>query len=127
MFCSNCGKEVNGSYCSNCGTKITENGNCNNVHNINLNIGRQHNPYKTNTYAIWSLVLACTSFIFGWFVTAVVAIILGNMAKTQIQQSNEQGYNLASAGSVLGWINIGLSIFAIMIILIFAVGIFTLI
>ena len=45
MYCSNCGKEVHDEYCSNCGTKITENGNCNNVHNINLNIGRQHNPY----------------------------------------------------------------------------------
>lgn len=125
MFCSNCEKEVNGSYCSNCGTKINENGNCNNVHNINLNIGRQYNQYKTNTYAIWSLVLACTSFIFGWLVTAVVAIILGNMAKTQIQQRNEQGYNLASAGIVLGWISIGLSVLAIIIILIFIVGVFS--
>ena len=46
MYCSNCGKEVHDEYCQICGTKITENGNCNNVHNINLNIGRQHNPYK---------------------------------------------------------------------------------
>ena len=109
MFCQNCGAEVNGSYCSNCGAETEKSSNCNNVHNINLNIGRQHNPYKTNTYAIWSLVLACTSFVFGWFITAVVAIILGNMAKTPILQTNEQGYNLASAGIVLGWINIGLS------------------
>ncbi len=48
---------------------------------------------------------------FGWFLLAIVAIILGNMAKTQIMEGNEQGYNLASAGIVLGWINIGLSIF----------------
>ncbi len=125
MFCKNCGEEVNGSYCSNCGTKTNENDNYNNVHNINLNIGKQHNPYKTNAYAIWSLILACISFIFGWFITAVAAIILGNMAKNQIQERNEQGYNLASAGIVLGWINIGLSIFAVMIILIFVAGIFS--
>lgn len=122
MYCSNCGKEVHDEYCSNCGTKITENGNCNNVHNINLNIGRQHNPYKTNTYAIWSLILACTSFVFGWFLLAIVAIILGNMAKTQIMERNEQGCNLASAGIVLGWINIGLSIFAVVLLLIFSAG-----
>ena len=127
MFCQNCGTEISPetNFCPKCGGKINESGNCNNVHNINLNIGRQYNRYKTNTYAIWSLVLACTSFVFGWLVMAVVAIILGNMAKTQIQERNEQGYNLASAGIVLGWINIGLSVFAIMIILIFVAGVFS--
>ena len=119
MFCTKCGKEVNGSFCSYCGAKVNDS---NNVHNINLNIGRQHNPYKTNSYAMWSLILACTSFIFGWFITAIVAIILGNMAKTQILERNEQGYNLASAGIVLGWINIGLSVFAVMILLIFVLS-----
>lgn len=119
MFCTKCGKEVNGSFCSNCGAKVNDS---NNVHNINLNIGRQHNPYKTNSYAMWSLILACTSFIFGWFITAIVAIILGNMAKTQILERNEQGYNLASAGIVLGWINIGLSVFTVMILLIFVLS-----
>lgn len=119
MFCTKCGKEVSGSFCSNCGAKVNDS---NNVHNINLNIGRQHNPYKTNSYAMWSLILACTSFIFGWFITAIVAIILGNMAKTQILERNEQGYNLASAGIVLGWINIGLSVFTVMILLIFVLS-----
>ena len=126
LYCrKNCGKEVNGGYCSNCGTKIKENDNCNNEHNINLNIGRQYNPNKTNTCAIWSLVLACISFVFGWFITAIVAIILGNTAKNQIREKNEQGYGLASAGIVLGWINIGLSTFAIMIFLIAIVGVFS--
>ena len=66
--------------------------------------------------------MACTSFVFGWFLLAIVAIILGNMAKTQIMERNEQGYNLASAGIVLGWINIGLSIFAVVLLLIFSAG-----
>lgn len=124
MYCKNCGKEVNSFFCPNCGTKADEDNAYGTVHNINLNIGRKYNPYKTNTYAIWSLVLACTSFVFGWFVTAIVAIILGNMAKEQIQQRNEQGYNLAETGIVLGWINIGLSAFAIIILLILFAGIF---
>ena len=121
MFCKNCGNEIKDGYCSNCGTKINGNDNFNNEHNINLNIGKQYNPHKTNTYAIWSLVLACTSFVFGWFITAFVAIILGNTAKNQIQERNEQGYGLASAGIVLGWINIGLSIFAIIILILIVI------
>ncbi len=117
MYCSVCGKEVmeEAVICPNCGCMIKNN---KVEHNVNLNIGRQYNPHKTNTYAIWSLVLAYASFVFGWIITAIVAIILGQTAKTQIEERNEQGKNLADAGIVLGWINIGLSIFAIMIIII---------
>ncbi len=123
MFCKNCGREVNSSYCSNCGARTAENYNYNNTHNVNLNIGRQYNPYKTNTYAIWSLILACTSFVFGWLITAVVAIILGNMAKNQIKERSEQGYNLASAGIIIGWVNVGLSIFAVMLMIVILAGV----
>ena len=101
--------------CPNCGCATKSN---KVEHNVNLSIGRQYNPNKTNTYAIWSLILACVSFIFGWIITAIVAVVLGQSAKTQIKERNEQGKNLADTGIVLGWINIGLSIFAIMIIII---------
>ena len=121
-FCPKCGEPVSDTdvFCSNCGygIKTAENSS---THNINLNIGKQYNPYKTNTYAIWSVVLACSSFVFGWGVVAVVAIVLGNMAKDKIQQSNEQGYNLAKVGIVLGWINIGMTAAAVFIILIFVI------
>lgn len=119
-FCPKCGRPVSDtdSFCSNCGDnlKIADNSS---THNVNLNIGRQYNPYKTNSYAIWSIVLACSSFVFGWGVVAIVAIVLGNMAKDKIRQSHEQGYNLATAGIVLGWVNIGLTVLAVFSILIF--------
>ena len=95
------------------------------VHNINVNIGKQYNPYKTNTYAIWSIILACTAFIFGWGILAVVAIVLGNMAIKQIKINSEQGESLATAGIILGWINIILTILAVLIILVFVAGIFS--
>ncbi|MBE7035558.1 MAG: DUF4190 domain-containing protein [Ruminococcaceae bacterium] len=117
MYCPACGKEVmqEAVICPGCGCMIKNN---TTEHNVNFNINRQQNPYKTNTYAVWSLVLACASFIFGWIITAIVAVILGQSAKTQIEERNEQGKNLADAGIVLGWINIGLSIFSIMLIII---------
>lgn len=121
-FCQKCGNAVSDTdvFCKKCGFNIKDTENSS-THNINLNIGRQYNPYKTNTYAIWSIILACSSFVFGWAVVAVVAIVLGNMAKDKIRQSNEQGYNLATAGVVLGWINIGLTAAAIFVILIFVI------
>lgn len=123
-FCSKCGRPnpPYSTFCQHCGNNLRTEANNENTHNINFNIGRQYNPYKTNSYAIWSLVLACVSFIFGWAVTAVIAIILGNNAKTQIHMSNEQGENLANAGIILGWINIGLSILAVFILIIFFAG-----
>lgn len=122
MYCSVCGKEVmdEAVICPSCGCRINNN---TMEHNVNLNIGRQYNPYKTNTYAIWSLILACSSFVFGWIITAVVAIILGQSAKTQIIERNEQGKNLAEAGIIIGWINVGLSIFAILIIIVALIGV----
>ena len=121
-FCQKCGNAVSDTdvFYKKCGFNIKDTENSS-THNINLNIGRQYNPYKTNTYAIWSIILACSSFVFGWAVVAVVAIVLGNMAKDKIRQSNEQGYNLATAGVVLGWINIGLTAAAIFVILIFVI------
>lgn len=122
-YCLKCGTEVTGIFCSNCGQKVSGEDIHPSVHNVNLNIGRQPIPYKTNTYAILSLVLACISFIFGWCVLAIVAIVLGNTAKLQIQQRNEQGDKLATTGIILGWVNIGLSVFACIILFIICIGI----
>lgn len=62
--------------------------------------------------------MACVSFVFGWAITAVIAIVLGHSAKEQIQMSNEQGANLATAGIVLGWVNIGLTIAAVFLFIV---------
>ena len=120
MYCEKCGRSnpPYASFCSNCGNNLHTQQDKGTTHNINFNIGRQYNPYKTNSYAIWSLILACVSFVFGWAITAVIAIVLGHSAKEQIQMSNEQGANLATAGIVLGWVNIGLTIAAVFLFIV---------
>ena len=62
---------------------------------------------KTNGLAIASLVLG----IVGCFwITAIVAIVLGFVARKQIEQSGEQGSGMALAGIILGFVWIGLGI-----------------
>lgn len=123
-FCFKCNRDnpPYAVFCSMCGNNLRIQKNNENIHNINLNVGRQYNPYRTNSYALWSLILACISFLFGWAVVAVIAIVLGNTAKNQIASSNEQGMNLATTGIILGWVNIGLTIAAIFFIIIFTAG-----
>jgi hypothetical protein len=63
---------------------------------------------KTNGFAIASLVCG----IVGCFtITAIVAIVLGFIARNQIEQSGgtQQGSGMALAGIILGFVWIGLS------------------
>ena len=63
---------------------------------------------KTNGFAIASLILGiipCTG------ITSIVAIVLGFIARNQIEQSGgtQQGSGMALAGIILGFVWIGLS------------------
>lgn len=62
---------------------------------------------RTNGFAVASLVLGV---LFCLVVTAVLAVIFGNVALGRIDESNgtEKGRGLAIAGIVLGWIGIAL-------------------
>lgn len=62
---------------------------------------------RTNGFAVASLVLGV---LFCLIVTAVLAVIFGNVALGRIETSNgtEKGRGLAIAGIVLGWIGIAL-------------------
>jgi hypothetical protein len=59
--------------------------------------------------AVASLVLG---ILFCFAVTAILAVIFGNLALGKIADSNgtEKGRGLAIAGIVLGWVGIGLMI-----------------
>ncbi len=60
---------------------------------------------RTNGFAVASLVLGV---LFCLVVTAILAVIFGNVALGRIDGSNgaEKGRGLAIAGIVLGWIGI---------------------
>lgn len=69
-------------------------------------------PAQTNGLAIASLV---AGLLWCWGVTGVVALVLGYVAKRQIDESGGQqsGRGLAIAGIVLGWISVAAGVLAV--------------
>lgn len=67
----------------------------------------------TNTMAILALVFA--------FVFAPAAIVLGHIARKQIQQTGEEGDGLALAGLIIGYIFTGLTLLFCVGYVVFAV------
>ena len=80
-------------------------------------------PYypQTSTLAIISLIAA----ILGWFalplIGSVVAVITGHMAKNEIRSSLGRltGEGLATAGQVMGYIQLGLLVLSLCVFLVF--------
>ena len=55
--------------------------------------------------------IALASVIVVWF-SAIIGLILGHVALNQINQSGDQGRGMAKTAVVAGWIQVGLSIIA---------------
>ena len=66
----------------------------------------------TSTMAIVSLISGIVSWFLIPFIAAVVAVITGHMAKNEIKKSNGMlgGNGMATAGLVLGYIQLGLGL-----------------
>ena len=66
----------------------------------------------TANEAIWALVLGIGSFVLCGIFAAIPAIIVGNNAKKKIAASGGAyaGEGMATAGIVLGWIQVGLTV-----------------
>jgi hypothetical protein len=85
----------------------------------------------TNNLAVVSLVAGVLSFFshvvpfVGGFAVAVVAIVTGFMARSQIKQSGEQGMWMATAGIVIGILHIALIAIVVLLVLfvVFLLGI----
>lgn len=88
-------------------------------------------PAQTNSLAVVSLVSAALSFfahvvpVIGGFTVALVAIITGFMARSQIRRTGEQGVWMANVGIILGFIHLALGFLLAMVIvfMIFVLGI----
>lgn len=66
-------------------------------------------PPQTNLKAILSLVFGLIGIVVFPVVGSVVAVILGHLARKEIQADpRQQGDGLAIAGLIMGWIMIGL-------------------
>jgi hypothetical protein len=74
-------------------------------------------PYlpQSSTLAIVSLIAGIVSWILVPLIGAIVAVITGHMAKSEIRNSNGRltGDGMATAGLILGYIQIGLTVVAV--------------
>jgi hypothetical protein len=72
---------------------------------------------RTSNLATFALILGILSWIFLPFVAALGAVITGHMGRREIRESNGQltGEGLATAGLVLGYLNIALSLLLLVI------------
>lgn len=79
---------------------------------------------RTHTLAIVSLIFGLLSWIGLPLIGAIVAVVTGHLARSEINRSPEQfeGDGLALTGLILGWLNIALSVLAIAAIFVFFGG-----
>ena len=59
----------------------------------------------TNGLAVASLVLSATWL---WWVGSILGLVLGYVAKSQIDRRGESGRGMALAGIILGWFGVGI-------------------
>ena len=72
---------------------------------------------RTNSTAIVSLVAGIGAWVICPVLAAVVAVITGHVALSQLRTSGEQGRGMALAGTILGYTNLGLVGVSIVVIL----------
>jgi hypothetical protein len=70
-------------------------------------------PSKTNTMAVWGLVLA--------FFIPILGLILSIVAKSQIKKSGESGNGLATAGIIISSIHMVVALVSVIMIMVLAV------
>ena len=73
-------------------------------------------PSRKNSLATAALVLGLAQFVVGGGILGIPAIILGTKARRQIRQTGESGYDLATAGLVLGWIGVTILVTVLVIV-----------
>jgi hypothetical protein len=76
--------------------------------------------YPKNNLAVWSLVLGIAAFVLscGLF-TGIPAVIVGNSAKRAVAEGQANNDGMATAGIILGWVAIGLSVVGLVLLLAF--------
>ncbi len=78
----------------------------------------------TSSNAVLSLVMGILSFFVCPFILAIIAIVYGNKAKDEIAASNGAigGSGMATAGRILGWVNIILGLLTVVFVVLFAIA-----
>ena len=73
---------------------------------------------RTNVLAIVSLVAGIAGLVFVPLIGGVVAVITGHIARKEIRTTGESGDGLAKGGLITGYVVLGFSALAIVIVII---------
>jgi hypothetical protein len=76
----------------------------------------------TNQLAIVSLVAGIASFVILPVIGAIVAVITGHMARSQIKRTGEGGDGMAVAGMILGYAHLVLGVLVVLVFVIVFLG-----
>ena len=77
---------------------------------------------KTNVLAVVALIAGIAGLTVIPFVSSIVAVVTGHMARKEVRRTGEQGDGLALAGLITGYIGIGFGLLvAILLIAFFGV------
>jgi hypothetical protein len=81
-------------------------------------------PPPTSTAAIVSLVFGILAWVGLPFIGAVVAVIAGHLARADIRRADGRlgGDGVAVAGLLLGWIQLALALFGLLVLFMFFGG-----
>lgn len=81
-------------------------------------------PLQNSTYAILSLISGVMAWLGLFGLGGIVAVIFGHVAKNEIKKSDGQvsGDGMATAGLILGYLNIALSVMGFCLFLLIMVG-----
>jgi len=72
----------------------------------------------TNPLAVVSLVFGILTWCLLPFVGALVAVVCGHLARSEIRRSPPQaGYGMALAGLVLGYVHLAVCVLAVLVLL----------
>lgn len=74
-----------------------------------------------NDLAVWSLVTGILSYVFCPLLLGIAAIITGTMSRRAADEGLANNRGMGTAGLILGWINVALSLLAIVFFVI-AIG-----
>lgn len=77
-------------------------------------------PRRTNAMAVVALVVGIAGLTVVPLIGSIVAVIVAPIARREIARTGEEGWGMATAGLVTGWIGIGLTALVVLFFVLMA-------